>query len=177
METILDFINGMVYLGWRAWLLLRAFDQRLIWALFSLLVLIVLSVRVIRMVRNLSPEIPIGNELGIRNSVETWVSLVGNSLNSKDLYHKWCLAENLFSLYSRVYYECFGINRSQLKRLLKKGEISIPEKIAAYLQAGAGPFSEVEKRPLLPGSRSITPLDINPKEVVEHLEELYENDI
>ncbi len=160
------------YLFWRFLLNLKAFDQRLTWALFSVLILLIVGARIIKLSGNKlagkEKKSPIMND----NRLSRWIKALEPSLaNKNDYFSKWLLSQDLFALYSKIMFESRGINQMQLKKLLRTEDLNIPIEIREYLQASYTPYAQVEKRSIITRSGKPSPLDLNPERMVKFLEE------
>lgn len=165
------------YLIWRGTLTLKAFDQKLIWALFTLVVSILICVRLFKEAQGLFTDSHSRNAVLPHNLIEKWESIVSPAVSEKkSTYSKWVLAENLSALYSQVYLEKKGINREQFKRLIKSGRSDLPDNIARFLLAGFTPYAEVEKRTIFSSSHKQYPLETKTEEIINHLEKLNGSD-
>ncbi len=168
--------DNLAYLVWRFWLTVKAFDQKLLWALFSMAVFIVLSFRIAREFKAIDHDSGPKPTSLPHNTITKWSEIFRKALKKRDDYAKWTLAESLFGLYATVYYERYGINQRQFKNLMQQGELDFPSKIQRYLLAGSNPYSSIETGSIFSMNRSAFPLEIDPEEVIKHLERLYERD-
>ena len=173
LEQMTEFAGGLVNLGWRFWQLVKAFDQRLIWALFSIGVFVICSFRITRTLRDIPLQPKTDKNLQTPDSLKKWVILVRNS-NKRGHYAKWLLPESVFTLTTQIFFERDGTNQRQFRQMLENGEIELPHRIRIFLLAGSTPFNTVEKRNIFSSSRTFFPLDLNPEEMVRHLEDLYD---
>lgn len=174
--ALFKLLNGVVYIGWRLWLITRAFDQRLIWILFSTGVLIWLGYQAGMALKQLAAGPAIRIDPESKDSVGKWSTDVQAAFRKNNDYAKWLLAGSICGLYAQIFSERFGINQRQFKKMLENGELEFPESVRDFLKAGHRPFSALRTRSLFSGKHTRFPLDVNPELVVKHLEEFYEMD-
>lgn len=177
MEWLLSGVDKLAYIGWRFWLVIKAFDQKLLWALLSIFVLIVASWQIAIAVRSSIRSVPDNPQNKSEDNISKWTSLFSSVTSREDEFARWNLAESLFLLYARIYSQRYGVNLQSFKTKLLSDNIDIPIKIKRYLRAGCQNFASIEKRPLIAFKRIEYPLDLDPADVITHLEELYEQDI
>lgn len=168
--------SGINHLLWQLWLFLKAFDQRLLWFLLSISLFALCCLRISRVITGSMSLARQPQRHMTTHSLQNWTSVFRDALQKRDLYARWNLAENLFSLYAQFYSYRYGINQFQFKRLLNNGDSNLPDRIARYLKEGSKPFTSVEKGTPFSIRRQSHPLDLNPEQVITYLEELYRDD-
>lgn len=151
---------------------LRVFDQQDLWIVFVTTVSLILVVRSLKQIPSPIQKPVDAKENNWANPVEIWTALIAGFLNSRSLYKKWLLAESLFHLYSQLYVDQFGINREQLKTLLKNRETDLPESIGSFFLAGSQQFTSLKIIGcVLLRNKAIQGLETDPVKVVDYLEE------
>lgn len=167
-----DFIRDVIvlpllYVFWYLTLFLRSLPQFLFWAIFILVALIMA-------LRSLSRE---RDERGSKieppalgGPVAVWSRLIHHA--EAGGYSRWQLSQSL----ARLTWELVGdgerLTTQQIDTRLRRGELDLPPEIRAYFQAGMAPYQPISrlKRRLL-GNHTNTPLDLNPEQVIQYLEE------
>ena len=168
-----DFIRDVIilpllYVFWYVTLFLRSLPQFLFWAIFILMALTIALRSLSRgdgAERKAKVEPP---TLG--GPVAVWSRLIQHA--EAGGYSRWQLSQSL----ARLTWELLGngerLSTQQVDARLRQGDLDLPPEVRAYFQAGMIPYQPISrlKRRLL-GNHTNTPLDLNPEQVIQYLEE------
>jgi hypothetical protein len=167
----------LLYIVWIARLLYESLPQALVWGGFVVLAFFLVGKHV---VLRLPPAPDRDPPAASPGRVTTWARLVGPA--ARDRYTRWRLAQRLSQLALETLAHQARGQPEQLRRRLEDGALDIPPELNAYLRAGQAQYAPRSSPrrwwpPAIPGRRlgaapAPAPLDLDPEELVQYLEQI-----
>jgi hypothetical protein len=168
-----NIVGPLVYLAWVGQLIFLSIPQIGLWAIFIFIALII-ALRSLAKERTPRPKEPMP-EAGRTKRIATWAKLIRQV--DEDFYYQWQLAQALLKLTVQALANNERVERSEIRRRLEQGIIEdMPPEILAYLQAGMTSFAHFsEKKPRFGWGKHTSPLDVDPAQVIQYLEDKIEH--
>ena len=168
-----NIVGPLVYLAWLGQLIFWSIPQVGIWAFFIFIALMV-ALRSLAKKRPPPPPTPV-RQAGRARRISTWAKSIRQA--DEDFYYQWQLAQELQRLTVQALANDERVERSEIRRRLEQGTLAdMSPEILAYLQAGMTSFAHLsDKKPRFGLSKQTSPLDIDPAQVIQYLEDKIEH--
>lgn len=168
-----NIVGPLVYLAWLGQLIFWSIPQVGIWAFFIFIALIV-ALGSLAKKQTPSSKIPTP-ERGRVKRVGAWAKSIRQA--DEDFYYQWQLAQDLQKLTVQALANDERVERSEIRQRLEQGTIdNMSPEILAYLQAGMTSFAHLsDNKPRFGWGKQRSPLDIDPAQVIQYLEDKIEH--
>lgn len=174
--VIQDFVDQailtpLLYFYWLARLLLAAISQKIIWGIF-LGVALVITGRTLWRWRSRSRQVQRGAKPQ-PGRIEAWLKLIRQA--DQEVYYKWQLAQQLRRLTLGAIAREQRLSRREIRQRLRDNTLDLPPTLQAYFEASTKSLGHLPPSgPTWLRSRSTpTPLDIDPEQITQFLEEKF----
>ncbi|MDH3674448.1 MAG: hypothetical protein OES12_03055 [Anaerolineae bacterium] len=169
-ELVRDIIViPILYLFWIGRFILEAIPQLGLWGCFLIVVTLILGAGFLGRRRASLQAMP--SPPAYEGRVESWANLVKRA--EQDDYYKWRLAQRLQKLTLQAIANDKSQTVKETRQQLRRGELDMPEAVAAYFQASLQPLGYLPSRKRLFGSNtSPSPLNTDPRQIIRYLQEL-----
>jgi hypothetical protein len=168
-------VEPLIYLFWVGQLILWSTPQFALWAIF---VFVALLVALRSLIKEKPPQAETSPAVNTRNRrIGNWVESIQRT--EEDSYYQWQLALQLQKLTVQTLALDERAEPKEIRMRLSQGTLTdMPPEIMAYLQAGLTSFShfvEEKSRFGFKLKKQASPLDIDPAQVIEYLEDKIEH--
>ena len=161
-------VQPFLYVIWFITLFLRSLPQFFFWIVFVLLALFV-AARSLRGRKQVAQKV-YREPAQLGGPVAVWARLIHHA--ERGGYSRWQLAQSLAKLTWDIFGDGERLTAQQIDARIKAGQLKLPPEIQAYFAASMTPYQPTSRfRRFLLGKGSATPLDLNPEQVVAHLED------
>ncbi len=164
-----NILGPFLYLAWIGQLIFESIPQIALWTIFLLIAVVIALKSTFKM--RLPRRRTTYPETGQAQRIGDWAKLLRSA--NEDIYYQWQLAQNLQKLTMETLAHDEHVALKEVRQRLTAGQLDISSEIQAYLQAGItsfGHFLEPKSRFRLRKKQS-TPLDLDPEQVIQFLEE------
>ncbi len=168
-QTIIQplIILPTLYFFWVGWLMFQSIPQAVVWSCFLGVALFIVVGNLLKKRPKLRPHRRVLPPTETAR-IERWVKLLQRA--NQETYYKWQLAQNLRKLAIAILAHDERLTPRQIQqRLLTDETLAIPPDIRTYMQASLTSFSHLPVRRTLKSAP--TPLDLEPKQVIQFLED------
>jgi len=168
-----NIVGPLVYLAWIGQLIFLSIPQVGIWSVF-ILIAVIIALRSLGK-KQAPPSKILVPEAGRMKRIENWAKSIRQA--DEDFYYQWQLAQELQKLTVQILANDERAERSEIRQRLEQGTIDdMPPEILAYLQAGMASFTYLaDNKPRLGWGKPTSPLDIDPAQVIQYLEDKIEH--
>ena len=168
-----NIVGPLVYLAWIGQLVFLSIPQAGIWTVFIFIGLII-ALQSLTKKRPPPSRIPLP-ETGRAKRIGSWAKSFRQA--DEDFYYQWQLAQELQKLIVQALANDERVERSEIRRRLEQGTLDdMSPEVLAYLQAGTTSFAHLtNKKSRFGRSKQKSPLDIDPAQVIQYLEDKIEH--
>lgn len=158
-----------LYLLWIGRFLLEAVPQTILWGGFSVILMMIM---VISLFGKSRPMVQLYKKTpAAQGRIAPWVELIKKA--ERDAYFKWRLAQGLQKLALDAIAHQSDQSLKETRQQLKQGELNLPPEIQAYFQASLKSLGYLSpSRRLFSSKAAASPLDLDPAQVAQFLENL-----